>query len=86
MAGGTSDKSIKEKVHEFLHQKNYFTDGLAFVETKTGVNRLYLFAGKFNFWNFKVWLFVVSHVFFRYLWMCIISIIVCLHGTTRSTD
>lgn len=45
MAGGTSDKSIKEKVDEFLHQKNYFTDGLAFVETKTGVNRLYLFAG-----------------------------------------
>lgn len=49
MAGGTSDKSIKEKVHEFLHQKNYFTDGLAFVETKTGVNRLYLFGGKFDF-------------------------------------
>ena len=49
MAGGTSDKSIKEKLNEFLHQKNYFTDGLAFVETITGVNRLYLFGGKFDF-------------------------------------
>ena len=80
MAGGTSDKSIKEKLDEFLHQKNYFTDGLAFVETKTGVNRLYLFAGKFDF---KVRLFV-SHVFLRYVCICVISFIVCLNQTTRS--
>jgi len=39
------DKPIKEKVVEFLNSKNYFTDGLEFVETKTGVDRLYLFSG-----------------------------------------
>jgi len=42
MAG---DKTIKEKMDEFLHEKNYFTDALAMVESKTGVNRVYLFGG-----------------------------------------
>merc|ERR1712183_142408 len=42
MAG---DKTIKEKLDEFLHEKNYFTDGLAFVEQKTGINRMYMFGG-----------------------------------------
>jgi len=37
--------SVKEKLTEFLYQKNYFTDALAFLESKTGVNRLYLFGG-----------------------------------------
>jgi receptor expression-enhancing protein 5/6 len=39
------DKPIKEKLVEFLNSKNYFTDGLAFAEAKTGVSRLYLFGG-----------------------------------------
>lgn len=42
---GGKDKSLKEKVDEFLSEKNYFTDALAFLEAKSGVNRLYLFAG-----------------------------------------
>jgi len=42
---GKTDKPIKEKVTEFLNTKNYFTDALAFLESKTGVNRLYLFGG-----------------------------------------
>jgi receptor expression-enhancing protein 5/6 len=40
-----NDKPIKEKLLDFLNSKNYFTDGLAFAESKTGVNRLYLFGG-----------------------------------------
>jgi len=39
------DLSIKEKLNEFLNQKNYFTDALGFLESKSGVNRLYLFGG-----------------------------------------
>jgi len=42
---GKTDKPIKEKITEFLNTKNYFTDALAFLESKTGVNRLYLFGG-----------------------------------------
>lgn len=44
------DKPIKDKLIEFLNSKNYFTDGLAFAEEKTGVNRLYLFGGIFCYW------------------------------------
>lgn len=40
-----AEKTMRQKLEEFLHQKNYFTDGLSFIESKTGVNRLYLFAG-----------------------------------------
>lgn len=40
-----SEKTAREKLEEFLNEKNYFTDGLAFVEQKTGINRLYLFGG-----------------------------------------
>jgi len=42
---GGKDKTLKEKVDEFLNDKNYVTDALAFLEAKTGVNRLYLFGG-----------------------------------------
>jgi len=40
-----TDKPLKEKLTEFLNSKNYFTDALAFLESKTGVNRLYIFGG-----------------------------------------
>ena len=40
------NKTVRQKLEQFLNEKNYFTDGLAFIESKTGVNRLYLFAGK----------------------------------------
>ena len=40
------DKSLKEKVVEFLNEENYFTNSLAFVEKKTGIPRLFLFGGK----------------------------------------
>ena len=43
-----SEKTAREKLEEFLNEKNYFTDGLAFVEQKTGINRLYLFGGKIH--------------------------------------
>ena len=46
MTTKSSEKSVREKVDEFLHEKNYFTDGLEFVEKKTGVNRLYICLGK----------------------------------------
>lgn len=39
------EESIKEKVNAFLKEDNHFTRGLAFIEDKTGVNRLYLFGG-----------------------------------------
>ncbi|XP_057307763.1 receptor expression-enhancing protein 5-like [Hydractinia symbiolongicarpus] len=39
------DKTVRQKVEEFLNEENHFTNGLAFVEKKTGVNRLYLFGG-----------------------------------------
>lgn len=41
-----SEKSVKEKLDDFLHEKNCLTDGLAFIEKKTGVNRLYICVGK----------------------------------------
>lgn len=39
----------KEKINNFLHQKNYATDLLAKVEKKTKVDRLYIFLGNW-FW------------------------------------
>lgn len=39
------EESIKQKVQAFLQEDNHFTKGLAFIEKKTGVNRLYLFGG-----------------------------------------
>jgi len=41
----SKDQTIREKVEQFLTEKNYFTDGLVFVEGKTGINRMYLLAG-----------------------------------------
>ena len=48
MASKTDEKSVREKLDEILHQKNYVTDGLEFVEKKTGVNRLYIVLGKYE--------------------------------------
>lgn len=41
----SSEKTAKQKLEEFLNEKNYFTDALGFIEGKTGLNRVYLFAG-----------------------------------------
>ena len=46
MVSKTDEKSVREKLDEILHQKNFVTDGLEFVEKKTGVNRLYIVLGK----------------------------------------
>ena len=48
MSTKVNEKSLRQKVDEFLHEKNYFTDGLEFVEKNTGVNRLYICAGKWS--------------------------------------
>ncbi|XP_047139649.1 receptor expression-enhancing protein 5 isoform X1 [Hydra vulgaris] len=40
-----AEKSLKEKVIEFLNEENYFTNSLAFFEKKTGIPRLFLFGG-----------------------------------------
>jgi len=45
MTTKVEEKSVREKVEEFLHKKNYFTDGLEFIEQKTKVNRLYICLG-----------------------------------------
>lgn len=50
MTGKANEKSIREKIDEFLHEKNYFTDGLELIEKNTGVNRLYICLGKLSFW------------------------------------
>lgn len=41
---GKTDRP-KDKLLEFLNSKNYFTDALGFLESKSGVNRLYIFGG-----------------------------------------
>ena len=54
MTTKVEEKSVREKVEEFLHKKNYFTDGLEFIEQKTKVNRLYICLGKLKHWpNFE---------------------------------
>jgi len=45
MVSKTDEKTVREKLDEILHQKGCVTDGLAFVEKKTGVNRLYIVLG-----------------------------------------
>ena len=44
-----AEKSLKEKVIEFLNEENHFTNSLAFVEKKTGIPRLFLFGGCLTF-------------------------------------
>jgi len=39
------DVTIREKIEEFLSEKNFFTDGLAMIEEKTGVPRKLLLGG-----------------------------------------
>ena len=39
----------KEKLDNWLHQKNYFTDVLEKIEQKTGVKRIYQFLGNNGF-------------------------------------
>ena len=53
MTTKVEEKSVREKVEEFLHKKNYFTDGLEFIEKNTGVNRLYVCLGKLDWPNFE---------------------------------
>ena len=38
-------KPLREQIDDFLNQKNVFTNGLMFLEQKTGVNRIYLLQG-----------------------------------------
>jgi len=45
MSSSGKEQSIKEKVVGFLNEDNHFTRGLGMIESKTGVNRLYLFGG-----------------------------------------
>lgn len=45
MATSETINAGKEKLNNWLHEKNYFTDVLDKVEKKTGVNRLYIFLG-----------------------------------------
>lgn len=40
-----ADVTIREKIDQFLSEKNFVTDGLVFVEEKTGVNRKFLLGG-----------------------------------------
>lgn len=46
---GKEEISVKEKLEIFLNEKNWFTDGLRFVEEKSGVPRLYLIGGCVGF-------------------------------------
>lgn len=45
MASSETINTGKEKLNNWLREKNYFTDVLDKVEKKTGVNRLYIFLG-----------------------------------------
>lgn len=45
MSTSETIKTGKEKLDNWLHQKNYFTDVLEKIEQKTGVNRIYQFLG-----------------------------------------
>lgn len=48
MASSETINTGKEKLDNWLHEKNYFTDVLDKVEKKTGVKRLYVFLGIFD--------------------------------------
>jgi len=45
MADNEHVKEATCKVKQFLNEKNWFTDALAFIESKTGVDRKYLLVG-----------------------------------------
>lgn len=45
MASSETINTGKEKLDNWLHEKNYFTEVLDKVEKKTGVKRLYIFLG-----------------------------------------
>ena len=45
MSATESINTGKEKLDNWLHVKNFFTDVLDKIEKKTGVKRLYLFLG-----------------------------------------
>lgn len=45
MSATESINTGKEKLDNWLHEKNFFTDALDKIEKKTGVKRLYLFLG-----------------------------------------
>lgn len=47
MSTSETINSGKEKLDNWLHEKNYFTDALDKVEKKTGVKRIYIFLGNF---------------------------------------
>lgn len=47
MSTSETINSSKEKLDNWLHEKNYFTDALDKVEKKTGVKRIYIFLGNF---------------------------------------
>ena len=46
MAASETLNTGKEKLDNWLQQKNFFTDALEKVESKTGVKRIYIFLGK----------------------------------------
>lgn len=46
MAASETLNTGKEKLDNWLQEKNFFTDVLEKVESKTGVKRIYIFLGK----------------------------------------
>lgn len=49
MSTSETIRTGKEKLENWLHQKNYFTDVLEKIEQKTGVKRIYQFLGNNGF-------------------------------------
>lgn len=68
MAASETLNTGKEKLDNWLQQKNFFTDVLEKVESKTGVKRIYIFLGK----N------LVVGVFYAVVFQLVKSICCCL--------